>query len=107
MPDKMNEAFNVVLSMPEQVKQAFLFALIGIVIGTGQLLSSKEVITARILIGRALTVSGLSVSAGAVVVWIPDLPLIGQIGVSALLASLGTSGLEKMFQRVIGGRTAQ
>ncbi len=44
--------------------------------------------------------------AGLVLVWVPDLPLIGQIGVAAALASLGTSGLERMFQRLLQGRAA-
>jgi hypothetical protein len=32
------------------------------------------------------------------------LPLLGQIGIAASLASLGTSGLERLFQRAIAGR---
>ena len=43
-------------------------------------------------------------AAGAVLVWVPDLPLIGQVGVAAVLASLGTSGLERLFQRLLQGR---
>jgi len=43
-------------------------------------------------------------AAGAVLVWVPDLPLLGQIGIAASLASLGASGLERLFQRAIAGR---
>lgn len=43
-------------------------------------------------------------AAGAVLVWVPDVPMLGQIGVAAALASLGTSGLERLFQRLIAGR---
>lgn len=85
----------------EQILQVFLFALIGVGIGVGQLLASTERLTARIIIGRALSTGGLAMAAGLVLVWIPDLPMIGQMGVAAALASLGTSGLERVFQRVI------
>jgi hypothetical protein len=34
----------------------------------------------------------------------PDLPLIAQAGIAAALASLGTSGLERLFARLVGGK---
>lgn len=88
----------------EQVAQALLFGVIGLTIGIGQLLASGEVLTWRIVIGRALSTGGIAMGAGAVLVWVPELSLIGQMGVAAALASLGTSGLERMFQRLIQGR---
>lgn len=88
----------------EQIAQALLFALVGISIGLGQLLASSEVLTWRIVFGRALSTGGIAMASGAVLVWIPDLPLLGQIGIAAVFASLGTSGLERIFQRIIQGR---
>lgn len=99
MPEK-------IASFIEQIANAVLFALVGIAIGIGQLLASQEILTWRIVIGRALSTGGIAMASGAVLVWVPELPLIGQIGVAAALASLGTSGLERMFQRVIQGRSA-
>ena len=95
-----------VVSWRDHIAHALLFSFIGISIGLGQLLASPERLTKRIIIGRALSTGGLSMAAGLVLVWVPDLPLIGQIGVAAALASLGTSGLERMFQRLIQGRAA-
>lgn len=100
MPEKI---ITHVASWREQLEYAFMFSLIGIAIGLGQLLASNEVLTARIILGRALSTAGIAVAAGAVLVWIPDLPLLGQLGIAAGLASLGTSGLERMFQRIFGG----
>lgn len=97
MPDK-------VLSLIDQMANALMFAVVGITIGVGQLLASAEVLNWRIIIGRSLSTGGIAMAAGAVLVWVPDLPLLGQIGVAAGLASLGTSGLERMFQRVTQGR---
>ena len=101
MPEKLIEA---AASWGDQLKQALLFSFIGISIGMGQLLASQERLTPRIIIGRALSTGGLAMAAGLVLVWVPDLPLIGQMGVAAALASLGTSGHEKAFQRVLAAR---
>lgn len=97
MPEKL-------LSWWEQIANALLFGLVGISIGVGQLLASNEVLTWRIVIGRALSTGGIAMASGAALVWVPDLPLLGQIGVAAALASLGTSGLERLFQRFLQGR---
>ena len=97
MPEK-------VIGYLEQIGNALLFSLVGISIGLGQLLASGEVLTARIIVGRALSTGGIAMAAAAVLVWVPDVPMLGQIGVAAALASLGTSGLERLFQRLIAGR---
>lgn len=88
----------------DEIGNAILFGIVGVSIGIGQLLASGEVLTWRIIVGRALSTGGIAMAAGTVLVWVPDLPLIGQIGLAAGLASLGTSGLERMFQRLIEGR---
>lgn len=97
MPDKL-------MTWWEQIAQALLFALVGISIGVGQLLASGEVLTMRIVVGRSLSTAGIAMASGAALVWVPELPLLGQIGIAAALASLGTSGLERLFQRVLQGR---
>ncbi len=97
MPEK-------IASFIGQIANAALFSLVGIAIGLGQLLASQEVLTWRIILGRSLSTGGLGMAAGAVLVWVPDLPLLGQIGIAASLASLGASGLERLFQRAIAGR---
>lgn len=88
----------------DHLVSSFLFLLVGISIGIGQLLASNERITSRLLIGRALSTGGLAMAAGVVLVWVPELSMVGQIGVAAGLASLGTSGLERAFQRAIEAR---
>lgn len=95
MPDRIAKA---IASWQEQIAQALLFSLIGVSIGLGQLLNSSEKLTARLIIGRALSTGGLSMAAGLAIVLVPDLPLVAQLGAAAALASLGTSGLERMFQ---------
>ncbi|WP_018868270.1 MULTISPECIES: hypothetical protein [unclassified Thioalkalivibrio] len=77
-------------------------ALTGLIIGLGQVLASEEKITPRIIIGRALSSMGLALVAGIVLIQIPDIHILALIGLSALIASLGTSALEKLFQKYFG-----
>lgn len=88
----------------DQLASSILFALVGIVIGIGQLLGGNERLTFRLFLGRALSTGGLAMAAGVVLVWVPELSMPGQLGVAAGLASLGTSGLERIFQRAIEAR---
>jgi hypothetical protein len=100
----MDKVVQVAQHWYEQFASSLIFSLVGISIGLGQLLASNERITARLLLGRALSTGGLAMAAGIVLVWVPELSLVGQIGVAAGLASLGTSGLERAFQRAIDAR---
>lgn len=74
-------------------------AFVGLLTGVGQLLASKEVLNWRIIIGRAISSAALGVAAGVCLAWMPDMPFEALVGSAALIASLGTSGLEKLMQR--------
>jgi hypothetical protein len=102
----MPEKISTWLHWVQEFASPLLFALVGVSIGLGQLLASGEVLTWRIIVGRSLSTGGIAMAAGATLVWVPDLPMVGQIGVAAALASLGTSGLERLFQSVIQRRAA-
>lgn len=77
-------------------------SLTGLIVGLGQVLASEEALTARLVIGRALSTVGLSLVAGLILIQIPDASLPVIIGLSALIASLGTSGLERILQHYLG-----
>lgn len=76
--------------------------IVGVLTALGQLLASNEKLTPRIIAGRALASIGLSVSAGAILLLMADVPPLALIGLSAGLASLGTSFLEKLVQKKLG-----
>jgi len=100
----MTEKFLLVWqTLGEALSTAALFSFVGVLIGIGKLMSSGEPLSPRLVIGRAISTGGIAVAAGAILVWVPGLSLLGQIGVAAALASLGTSGLERLFARLIGG----
>lgn len=76
-------------------------AFVGLLTGVGQLLASKEVLNWRIVVGRALSSAALGVAAGVALAWLPDMPFEALVGLAALTASLGTSGLERLLQRFL------
>lgn len=57
-----------------------------------------ERITWRLAIGRAIVTAGLAVAAFSVLAFIPDAPKLLIAGVSALAASLGESGIERIIK---------
>jgi hypothetical protein len=101
MVDKLAE---VVRHWHDQLASSIIFSIVGVSIGLGQLMASNERITFRLLLGRALSTGGLAMAAGIALIWAPELSMVGQIGVAAGLASLGTSGLERVFQRAMEGK---
>jgi len=73
--------------------------LVGIVTGIGQLFLSEDKLSWRLVIGRAATSGALGLSAGIALAWMPAIPFEALVGLSAAVASLGTSGLERLLQR--------
>ena len=77
-------------------------SMIGIITSLGKLLASEEKLTCRIIIGRTLSSVGLAISSGAIMLWFTDPHPLALIGISAGVASLGTSFLEKIIQKKLG-----
>ena len=59
--------------------EALLFAAMGAALGIGAMMASNQPISARLLVGRAISTAGVSVAAGAILLWFPDLPQLGRI----------------------------
>jgi hypothetical protein len=84
----------------QTIMQALAFAGIGVLIALGQILQTKDPITWKAAIGRCITTGGIALVAGATLTLFPGLPFIAQIGIAAMLASLGNSGLEMLIHRM-------
>lgn len=97
MPDKI--AANIT-EWWQTFFQALAFTGIGVLIALGQILQVKEPITWKVAIGRCITTGGIALVAGATLTLFPSIPFIAQIGIAAMLASLGNSGLEMLIQRL-------
>jgi len=76
--------------------------MLGAGIGVGKLLAGKEPLTWRTVVGRALSSAGLALASGAALALFPGLPMPAIIGISALLASLGTSAIERLAFKYVG-----
>jgi hypothetical protein len=73
----------------------------GALVGIGQLLSKGDKITTRLLIARAIMHGALGVCAAAVTIVIPGVSFAAQVGLACVLASIGTSAVESLFQKVL------
>ena len=82
------------------VKTVATLGVVGLIAGIGALLASKETLTLRIVIGRAMTSVALAVAATSIGVW-QNVSLETQIGLAAGIASLGTSGLEAILKKYL------
>lgn len=71
----------------------------GLLIGLGQVLDSEERLTWRVVIGRALVSAGIAAAAPVIFIWFPNIPRATEFALAALLASLGTSGLQALVRR--------
>lgn len=89
MPDR-------VLSMFEQI---LLLIAIGAAVPIGRGLMDTNRIGWRVIAGRVIINVVFTLSAGAVLVWVPGVPQCGLLGVAAVLSSLGQSGIERWAQR--------
>ncbi len=87
--------------MNEDVKIITAIGGAGLIIGIAKILAADEPIKLRQAIGRALLSAGLGCGAGMVVLLIPGLSMVGYVGLSCALASLGASAVEKLFSKAI------
>jgi len=83
-----------------QVADALYVASWGVIIGIGQSLMAREK-DLGIIIGRAICVGGLSMSAFSALVLAPGLSINAVAGIAAALATVGAGVLEKIIYAAI------
>lgn len=64
-------------------KDLLWLVMFGALAGIGQLLASSERLTRRLVLGRAVSSGVLAMGAGALLIWIPDVPEVALYGVTA------------------------
>lgn len=95
---------DIAATLVSDLREIASLAAMGFVLALGSLLVTPAP-TWPVAIGRAISVMGLAVAGASILVLVPDLSRAGQIGVAAAVASLGTTGLERLFARIIGNRS--
>lgn len=90
---------------PQENPEGFLaiLAAIGAAIGIGKLMAADDPITIRLFIGRAVATAGIGAAAGAITYLVPTASPILMYGIAAGLASMGTSTLEYILKKRLGG----
>lgn len=89
--------------MKDESQLLATIAAVGAILGLGQLLLSGDKLTLRVVFGRAIVSGGLGLCAGAMHFIFPEMNTVGYVGLSCVLVSLGTSAIERVFQRVVTG----
>ena len=77
--------------------------VLGAAMGLGKLLVSDEVLTWRLIIGRAILGAGASMIAGVVLIQIPDIPPLALLGIGSVLGTVGAQFIELRLKRRAGG----
>ncbi|VVD75371.1 holin [Pandoraea horticolens] len=77
--------------------------VLGAAMGFGKLLVSDEVLTWRLIIGRAILGAGASMIAGVVLIQIPDIPPLALLGIGSVLGTVGAQFIELQLKRRAGG----
>lgn len=85
--------------MQEHEKGVLYLIAIGAMLGIGKLLTSSEVLTPRLIIGRAILGSGTSMIAGVALMQFPAMPLPALVGIGSGLGIMGAQFIEAWLKR--------
>ena len=91
------------MALSNDTKLLASLGLTGAIIGISKVLASGDKVSIRVAISRSILSGALGLCSAFAVVIFPTLSFPAHVGLAAALASLGTSALERLFQRVIGG----
>jgi hypothetical protein len=97
------------MNTPDTNSWQFLTTLAGIgaVVSFFQTLASGEKVSWGKALGRAGVTAGIALGGQALLIVVPGMSLAASVGLAALLASLGTTALERVANRVIGPKDTQ
>ncbi|EPU0993414.1 phage holin family protein [Cronobacter turicensis] len=85
--------------MQEYEKGFWALLIMGGLIALGKMLTSNEPITVRLVLGRVIVGSALSLMAGVVLYLVPEIHPLALIGFGSALGILGLSGVEAWLRK--------
>ncbi|MEM8255636.1 phage holin family protein [Morganella morganii] len=85
--------------MEEHNKTIITLAVIGAFIGLGKMLDGNEPITIRLFFSRMILGSAVSVMAGALLVWWPDISPLAVTGIGSALGIAGYQCVEMWLKK--------
>lgn len=75
---------------------------IGVLVGLGKLLLSKETLSLRLVVGRAIVSGALAVASAAFLAFVPGLSQLALVGLASASAVLGEQFLERLLNAKSG-----
>lgn len=85
--------------MQEYEKGFVTLAIMGALIALGKMLTSNEPITARLILGRVIVGSALSLAAGVALYFVPDIHPLALAGIGSALGIAGLNGVEVWLRK--------
>lgn len=85
--------------MQEYEKGFIALSVMGAMIALGKLLNSDEPITLRLVTGRVIVGSGLSLIAGVALYFVPDIHPLALAGIGSALGILGQNVVEAWLRK--------
>lgn len=86
-------------AMTDHTKSIWILLMIGAAIAIGKLLTSNEVITARLAIGRIILGSATSLVAGMLLIQLPNVSPLAMIATGSALGIAGAQVVEAAARR--------
>lgn len=91
--------------MQDHEKVALQLIMMGVVIAMAKILASEEKATWRMVVGRSILNGFTTLGAGAILIWISDLSMLGVLGLGAFLGTLGSQFVEVQLRKVVKNNT--
>ncbi|AHF77573.1 Phage protein, putative holin protein [Sodalis praecaptivus] len=85
--------------MQEYEKGFVTLAMMGALIALGKMLNSNEPVTIRLVTGRVIVGSALSLMAGVALYIVPDIHPLALAGIGSALGILGLNGVEAWLRK--------
>lgn len=85
--------------MEEHNKTFIALLILGACIGLGKMLAGDEPITPRLFFSRIILGSAVSVMAGALLVWLPDISPLAITGIGSALGIAGYQVVELWLKK--------
>ncbi|MEI9788384.1 phage holin family protein [Moellerella wisconsensis] len=85
--------------MEEHEKTFIALFFMGVLIAIGKILTSDEQITVRLFFGRVILGAAISVLAGALLIWIPDISPLAITGLGSAFGIIGYQLIEMWLKK--------
>lgn len=91
--------------MPNGESTFLKLLLIGAVIGLGKVLADDARLTFKLVLGRMVLGSAVSLIAGVLLIRFPDIDELALVGAASALGILGHTVIESMLKRYVESKT--